>query len=143
MFLLYFVFDWVVIFPLKLLYLRGLHNGSSESDVCHHVTGVTSHFWNLHITDCRDLLHGRVHNFSVAVLAGFYLVILLYVLARLAFWVAGHVHPRYLVWVCQSCPAKIRHLYPLRTEPPVPAVPVGLSNPGPVQFKPNKTWENG
>jgi hypothetical protein len=92
MLILYFIFDWIFIFPLRIVYLKGFYNGSSDADVCHSITGVSSTYWLARLDDCVHIIHLRLFNFTVSVAAVLYFILLLYILARVVLYIPTQIN---------------------------------------------------
>lgn len=88
------VFDYLLRYPLHLLYRYGYWQGAEDSDICANLTNMPSSFWEVNRGQCADLITRRVYGLSISSIVLVYFSFIVQLLLQVPTYIACS-----LVWV--------------------------------------------
>lgn len=94
------VFDYLLRYPLHLLYRYGYWQGAKDSDICANLTNMPSSFWEANGEQCADLITRRVYGLSISSIVLVYFSLIVQLILQIptcigysAVWVYRQVRP--------------------------------------------------
>ncbi len=70
------IYNLVVLYPMRQLYIHGYWHGQKRSDICAGLTNYDSIFWDKQSQDCNVLLGRKVESLSAVFIYGIYFSLL-------------------------------------------------------------------